>query len=244
MKTASQALAFHHIQPNFSWGVTNFSPRRFARLLEFLDAGRDEFGWDPLLTFDDAYESFYTHAAPLLLKYHFKSRVFAPSHYLGRGNSWDYAHRLAPARHLTALQLRELDDHGFDVQSHGHHHITLTELGDVELGAELQTAKAALEDVLGREVSELCYPYGRVSPRVEEAARAAGFRRGWSLDPAHSGPFTFGRWGVYAFDTPLTVRAKLTGGLLARLEYCKVRLTNTAGRAGRFAFWTDQESAR
>ncbi|HSG98634.1 MAG TPA: polysaccharide deacetylase family protein [candidate division Zixibacteria bacterium] len=239
MMAASQTLAFHHTQPRFSWGVTNYSPRRLARLLAFLDDGSRTFGWDPLLTFDDAYESFYTHAAPLLLKYHFKSRVFAPSRYLGRRNSWDYASRLAPVRHLTAPQLLELDAQGFDVQSHGHRHCDLTELPDQELATELETAKAALEDVLGREVSELCYPYGRVNPRVEAAAQAAGFARGWSLDPAHRGPFTFGRWGVYAFDTPLTVRAKLNGGLTARMEYCKVRLTNTAGRAGRFAFWTD-----
>ncbi|MFQ5608242.1 MAG: hypothetical protein ACE5GA_09870, partial [Candidatus Zixiibacteriota bacterium] len=66
----------------------------------------------------------------------------------------------------------------------------------------------------------------------------------WSMEPSDKGPFTFGRLGVYAYDTPLSVRWKLSETPLGRLERLKCRITNSLSRAGRLAFWTARPQRR
>lgn len=232
-------LAFHKVESGFSYSVTNYSPRRFRNLLGALKAA----GAVPRLTFDDAYESFLDHARLILSEFNLSATIFAPTGWLGKTNSWDYSSRLKPIRHLSGAQLRELADDGLNVQSHGHLHLDLTRLSDPELITELRRSKEELENVLGRPVTDICYPFGRHDARVESAAKTIGYSQAWSLNPYDNGSFTRGRWAVYSFDTPFSVCAKLNGGALARIEFAKARLTNQLSRAGRLAFWTKRTPA-
>lgn len=227
-------LAFHKVQPDFSYSATNYSPRRLRSLLQFMQDNH----LAPSLTFDDAYESFLDFAAPILTDFQLGATVFAPVGWLGKVNSWDYSCRLNPVRHLSGSQLRVLSDQGFSIQSHGYRHVDLTQLSESELNLELRKSKEELEDILSLHVNEICYPFGRYNKRVEERAREIGYERGWSLNAHDDGGFTKGRWGIYGFDTAFSVRAKLNGGVLGSIEYAKARLTNQLSRAGRFAFWT------
>ncbi len=70
-----------------------------------------------ILTFDDAYENFNTHALPLLKKYHFKATVFIPVGYMGKTNIWDRGEEpiLRPeiTKGLTKTDLVEIGLHSF-----------------------------------------------------------------------------------------------------------------------------------
>ena len=237
--TLSRTLAFHHIENRVTWGITNYPPRRFERLMSFLAELRREGRISPEVTFDDAYQSFSRNAAPVLRGLGFRAKVFVPTGYIGRQNEWDYAHRLCPVRHLSAEEIRFLLHEGVEFQAHGAMHRDYTALSVTQMREDMQAAKAKLEDLLGREVNEIAYPYGRYNSAVEDIARQTGFVRGWSMNPADNGPFTFGRWGVYSFDTPLTIMAKLDGAPLAgRVEMMKANLISRASRLGQLAFWT------
>ena len=140
---------------------------------------------------------------------------------------------------MTFAELNEVSARGTSIQSHAHSHRDLTRMTAAEIRKELSKSKSILEDKIGRPVTEICYPYGRFNSAVEEIARELGYTRGWSLNPAHSEGFTRGRWCVYSYDTPLSVRMKLGRGAFAQIETIKQGITNNLSRGERFAFWTD-----
>jgi len=65
--------------------------------------------------------------------------------------------------------IAELAKLGHEVGSHTCTHRVLTELSQNELEKELRESKRYLEDVLGREVHGLAYPYGLYNARVVRA---------------------------------------------------------------------------
>lgn len=70
-----------------------------------------------ILTFDDAYENFTTHAVPLLKSYNFKATIFVPVGYMGKTNIWDkgedpiLGHEML--KELTKTDLVEIGLHSF-----------------------------------------------------------------------------------------------------------------------------------
>jgi peptidoglycan/xylan/chitin deacetylase (PgdA/CDA1 family) len=75
-----------------------------------------------ILTFDDAYENFKTHALPLLLKYNFKATVFVPVGYMGKTNIWDQGKEsiMGPEmiKELTRTGSTEIGLHSFKHKSY------------------------------------------------------------------------------------------------------------------------------
>ncbi len=234
-------LAFHKVEARLTWGVNNYSPKRFDRLLDSIARfSKCSIDKTVSLTFDDGYQSFLDHADFSLTDRGMKATIFAVTGYLGQRNSWDYSSVLAPSPHMTDSELRTAASHGHRIESHTHTHRDLRRLSTPELRRELSDSKCALEDILGEEVSEICYPFGLFNSRVEEVAQEVGYRRGWSMRPNDDGPFTFGRWGVYGFDTPFTVWSKMNPDSFgAGLERLKLRAISSMAKASRFAFWTE-----
>ncbi len=69
------------------------------------------------------------------------------------------------------------------IGSHGHRHEILTALGDDDLDAACRTSREVLESILQVSPVDLAYPNGDADLRVIRSARAAGFRRGYTIDP-------------------------------------------------------------
>jgi peptidoglycan/xylan/chitin deacetylase (PgdA/CDA1 family) len=77
---------------------------------------------------------------------------------------------------LNAEELRRLDAAGMEIGSHGVTHVRFPKLSDTELRDELHQSKQTLEDLLGKPVDSLAYPYGAWDERCETAVRDAGYR--------------------------------------------------------------------
>ena len=221
--------------PKISFGVTNYSPARLRRLLKFLT--HLEYGFAPgesatsaciRMTFDDAYEHLAEYLPPLMDEFNLRPLVFVPTAYIGKENSWDYSSGISPVKHLTAEQIKALARSGVEFGSHGHRHVDLTGLSDDGLREDLRTSKAILEDMLGTGIESLSYPFGRFNAKVGEVSSELGFRRGYTM--SFPGPedqtMTRGRYPVYAYDSPFTVRQKLAGGPLKSVERLKTQMTN------------------
>lgn len=156
------------------------------------------------VTFDDGYRDTLTTAAPLLVAQSIPFTVFVPAAHLGTPNYLD----AAGLRELAALP-------GAAVGAHGAGHVPLTKLGDDALARELAGSRKRLEDVLGRAVDRMSYPFGAVDARVRDAAAAAGFALAGAsfYGPNLPGrdPLLLRRTEAVAWDTADDLRLKAFG---------------------------------
>ena len=184
--------------------------RRGYRGATFADAVERPHGRTVVATFDDAYRSVLTLAAPILERLGVPGTVFAPTDWPGRGepmtwpgiDEWlagEHAHELTP---LSWDELGELAERGWEVGSHTRSHPHLTTVDDDRLRDELAGSRAECEERLGRPCRTIAYPYGDQDARVRAAAREAGYAAGAALGRSLSegDRFAWPRVGVYHAD--------------------------------------------
>jgi peptidoglycan/xylan/chitin deacetylase (PgdA/CDA1 family) len=167
-----------------------------------------------LLTFDDAYEDLATAAAPILAEREIPAVVFVVADRIGGTNDWDRA--------LSARALRLVDEHGLrrlalagiEVGSHAATHRRLPELDPAELERELVGSAERIASLGLPRPRSLSYPYGRWTPQVAAAARAAGYSVAFTVEAGTVRRAT-NRWAlprieVLAGDSGRTLRRKLS----------------------------------
>jgi len=110
-----------------------------------------------ILTFDDAYENFTTHAVPLLEKYNLKATVFVPVGYMGKTNIWDRGEEpiLGPGilKELSKTDLIEIGLHSFLHRSYG-------DLAIEDINEDLANCINTLDFYKIHFVPVLAYPFG------------------------------------------------------------------------------------
>ncbi len=163
------------------------------------------------ITFDDAFASVNTLAAPALAELGAVATVFAPTEFVGSASLlWDgieqwaqgpHAHELAP---MSWEELGRLRERGWEIGSHTLTHPRLTALDNARLAEELAGSRERCARELGTVCVSIAYPYGDVDERVAAAAQRAGYRTGASLSHRlkRLGPLRQARIGVYRVDTP------------------------------------------
>jgi peptidoglycan/xylan/chitin deacetylase (PgdA/CDA1 family) len=127
-----------------------------------------------VLTFDDGYADFTTHALPLLQKFRFTATVMLVSDRIGGWNSWDEG-LAEPVPLIGLAAIREAQSAGITFGSHGRTHRKLSVLDPEDARAEVSESKSALEDLLGAPVEIFCYPHGDSSPQLRAMVRDAGY---------------------------------------------------------------------
>ncbi len=233
-------LAFHKLTSGISFGVTNLSPRRFERLLHFLQNAGYRFGSvkevvsgqslsSLAMTFDDGYQHLTDVLPPLIEKYNLRPLVLIPTAFIGKPNDWDYSHIFCDTPHLGPSEIRQLITLGVEFGTHGHLHTALTRCDEATLRTELRQSRNILEDVTGTAVTTISYPFGRFNDRVLAAVAEAGYRLGLTmrLPTANDALLATGRLAVYTYDSRLSVIRKVRGGPLLTIEKLKVRITGS-----------------
>jgi len=230
-------LMYHSISPAIGtqhpYFETRTSPEVFSRQMQVLsDDGyrtvsladalsREEQDADQkqvVITFDDGYRDFYTHAFPALIKHAFTATLFVVSTYpreprLSRSGA-DY---------MTWNEIREVRAGGISIGSHSATHRHLSTLSELDLHSELADSKDRIEDVLGERVVSFSYPFAFPEPdklfvaRLKSILQACGYKNGVStvigtMIPGEQEPFFLPRLPVNSFDDSRLLRAKLEGG--------------------------------
>jgi len=173
---------------------TFVSPEAFEGQMAFLASHREVVALDAItrsartrgrrtvsITFDDAYRSVLTLAVPILERYGFPATVFVPTKWIGMRNGWDPPSDL-PLDIMTAEELLEVRDRGFEVASHGHGHIDLGNAAPADAEQDVATSARLLAELLGSPPRHFAYPYGRSSAAARDAVARAGFELAFLLD--------------------------------------------------------------
>ena len=211
------------------------SPRRFARHMRALEhrgmrACRiEEFvAWlegraslpegSFVLTFDDGFLGVYEHAFPLLAAMKWPATVFLVSGLIGKVDSW--TERENPSGRTYPLlgrrEIVEMARDGFSFHSHSRSHLDLRALSRDALKDELAGARRDLEDLLGRAVPYLAYPFGWYDEKVLEATRTSGYTAAFSVQPGFNrrdvDHYRIRRLEVYGTDTAEALLRKVAFG--------------------------------
>lgn len=180
-------LTYHKVSEQWELSFTMMYPAQFEKQMRYLaDKGykgknlkeylRDPKEKDFVITFDDAYESVYHFAFPVLNELGFRASVFVPTKYIGEMNTWDFTPGNIHARHMNEEQLRDLHMSGWEIASHGEDHRAMTGLPVKTAVHEMSHSKVILESLINENIETFCFPFGVYNKRLIRAARDAGYR--------------------------------------------------------------------
>ena len=131
-----------------------------------------------LLTFDDGYRSVREVALPWLRRFGYPAVSFVSTGYIGGCSTFDRGDE--PEEPICDWEdLRELQQQGISIQSHGVTHRGFSSLGPEEQEEELTRSKVMLESHLGSRVEVFAFPYGDNGGNPPESAKTlekVGFR--------------------------------------------------------------------
>lgn len=143
-----------------------------------------------LITFDDAYGGIVRYAAPELEARGMTAVFFVIVNSIDKTLSRDYWH-------ASAEELQKISAANFSIGSHTLSHPRLNQLSDEELQKELAESKAALENLIGRSIKLIAYPYGDYDRNVIDGVSDAGYKAAFIVDVLDSGTFDrAARWSI------------------------------------------------
>jgi peptidoglycan/xylan/chitin deacetylase (PgdA/CDA1 family) len=214
---------------------------RSARVVPLAIAVEELRGWSRLprkttaITFDDAYESVYTNAFPILERYNLPATVFTIAETLtaeGRDADWVDSPPPRPVRTLSLDQILEMRDAGVDFESHSYSHFDLTTLSEAECEQDLRSSREMLEGLLGHPVPFLAYPRGRHNEAVRRAAECAGYTHAFTLPETHEplGPYSIPRVGLHLGNGTRSIAIKTKHLYLAMRMSRMYPLLQSVGR--------------
>lgn len=218
-------LSYHKITDRIDFGITTRTLRDFRQDVAYIHSL--SFDQRPEVCFDDGYEDTVTNAFPILSEFSFTANLFVITGLLGKFNSWDFT-LFGKFKHLSREQVKVLSDAGWNIGSHTKSHLALTTLSPALLRAELHDSKKFLEDLLGKAVKSISFPFGNFNARVLDACKEAGFEEAISIKKSSPDGFVKRSKAVYRFDSLNTIRAKLHN---APLELLRLRSINACSGA-------------
>jgi len=170
------------------------------------------------VTFDDGFASVVEHALPELEARRIPMTFFIPTGCWGQRPSWvkNPCARAYRQRLLTPDELQMIATHPLvTFGAHSATHPDFLTLDEDRARRELQVPKAELERILGREVAVFSFPHGRCDTGLVDMARAAGYRRVFTISPSWAfrtpGEFVTGRIAVEPADWPAEFWLKVRG---------------------------------
>lgn len=150
-----------------------------------------------LITFDDGYRDNLENAVPALQRHGYPAVLFAPVGYVGERFPLPHDEHLAERGIINPTidwgEVRELEQAGVRVESHGISHRPLAELDVDEAAREIAISKLRLEDRLGRRVRAFAYVKGseaHYKPVHLSLLRQAGYDLGFTSVSGANGPQT------------------------------------------------------
>lgn len=170
------------------------------------------------VTFDDGFADTIEQVLPVLTNKNIPATFFIPTAQLGKEAAWITAgeRRKLAGPILMAENLKRLAmQRGVTIGSHGAQHLRLTEITDDEAWKELSESKRQLENLTGKELKMLAFPYGAYSDRHIAIAQKIGFHYIFTVNPIivseASEKFVIARVAVKPTDCLIEFKLKVLG---------------------------------
>jgi peptidoglycan/xylan/chitin deacetylase (PgdA/CDA1 family) len=176
---AVPVLLYHHI-------AATDNPKRYTVSLENFEAQISSlYGWGytaiPLsllvdavlsgaklpprpvvITFDDGYRDIYQYALPVMQRYGYVGTLYVIVDQIGVGG------------YLSARQIDQLLEQGWELGSHSQTHANLRKL-TTSLEKEVAGSRETLEDLFATPVRSFSYPYGSTTPDITRLVKESGY---------------------------------------------------------------------
>jgi peptidoglycan/xylan/chitin deacetylase (PgdA/CDA1 family) len=136
--------------------------------------GRRLPGRPVILTFDDGYVNFLTHAWPILERSGLSATVFVVTDKVGTTADWDKVTG-DPLPLMGWDDLRYLRDHGICIASHTATHPSLPTLSTEAIVQEGVRSREKLRVSLEVDATSIAFPFGHADERVRSAIGSAGY---------------------------------------------------------------------
>ncbi len=230
-------LTYHKIDSQKEIGINTLPPKKFQQQMRLLF----EEGFQPItfydlftkpempekpviITFDDAYESVYQNAFPVMEMFNFRAVLFVITGFMGQWNTWDVNPGGIRFRHLSERQLKTLAEKDWEIGAHTITHRGLPYLNRQALWQELYFSRRRLENITRKPVISLAYPFGLCSNRVCRMAKKSGYQFGCkSIRGNRKSDFRqLSRIPVYRFESLTAFKKKLTLRKLPLIEKLKL----------------------
>jgi peptidoglycan/xylan/chitin deacetylase (PgdA/CDA1 family) len=236
----SSVLVYHSISSPAEGmpGDIDISPERFRRQVRWLARRRNvvpltetlsKQNWKTVaLTFDDGYQDNLTVALPVLEMFGLHMTVFVVAGFVGTEG------------YLSRDDLREIARHPLvKVGAHGLWHRDFNRLSTEDARHELTESRRYLEEIIGKRVDLMAWPYGECNPELERLSGECGYRASWSVWKGTNGPHSRWRVPLGGRDHMIRFIAK-SSGLYALTE---ARLHRAGARRSSFPGTVETESA-
>jgi peptidoglycan/xylan/chitin deacetylase (PgdA/CDA1 family) len=140
---------------------------------------------------------------------------------MGEHNAWDLDPPPTGLEVMSIEELRDVDARGLTVESHGHGHINLAAATANSVLDDLARSVELITGLLGRPPRFLAYPWGQVTPDVEDAAAKLGFLAAFTIGVRDRGPFARARVPVRRVNAAWQFRIQ-TSGYWPALRFSRV----------------------
>ena len=153
------------------------------------------------LCFDDGFRGLWDCRA-FFYEHNLRPTIFVSNSLIGKPN------------YLNLDEILELQKNGFIFEGHSWSHSNLTKYSTDELKHELYDSRIKLSDILGKEVTELCFPQGYYNDLVVTEALKGGYNTLYTSDPKPFNPRNNQLIGRYLlqFSKRNEVKGILLGG--------------------------------
>ncbi|MBK9255612.1 MAG: polysaccharide deacetylase family protein [Saprospiraceae bacterium] len=122
-----------------------------------------------MISFDDTRIEHFAIAAPLLKKYGFQGTFFIMTIAIGKKN------------YMSKEQIKMLSDDGHAIELHTWDHQDLRKLPASEWEKQIDKPKSQLENIIGKKVNFLAYPFGSWNEDAIKELKSRGIRGAFQL---------------------------------------------------------------
>jgi peptidoglycan/xylan/chitin deacetylase (PgdA/CDA1 family) len=171
-----------------------------------------------VVTFDDAFQSFFRNALPVLAEAKVPVLLFVPTGYMGRKSAWfDYGGENPVGEEVVSAEELEgwVRDYAIEIGSHTVSHPNLAQISEEEVRAELRDSRKKLESLCRRKVNSVSFPYGSGGGREAGLAAEAGYDFCFGVLPETLAgsihPGLIGRVSVQPADWDIEFKLKVLG---------------------------------
>lgn len=156
------------------------------------------------LTFDDAWSSQYTNAVPILNASGMKGTFYMLSSVI-QGSWQDY---------MTPPMAQAIANAGHEIAGHTITHPNLTALSSSQITNEITVSRTYLQNLTGKSITSIAYPYGSVNTTVKNLTSQAGYTSGRGVDDSQLNTPKSDKFNLFAqcvekTDTLASIKAQI-----------------------------------